>query len=222
MPNLTNSNSSTPMLHVARAIAECLGDGWQATEGPFGPETAELTGPDHQRIELSALGDRWHAQARYPHTRHGLPYGLTWPEITVAARRGAETLAAEITRRLLPGYLAQLKHVLDFQSEAERDEQAQQQAAERIAGLLPGDVRCLDVDASRIIWYLPGHEHSSADICLSRGGTQISKLELARIPIEVAVPLLELLAELTDQPNREASAGTGGAAAAGRREAGRV
>jgi hypothetical protein len=209
------------MPHIARAVAECLGDAWQATDGPFGPDTAELTGPDHQRIELSALGDRWHAQARYPHTRHGLPHGLTWPKITVTARRGAEVLAAEITRRLLPGYLTQLKEVLDFQSEAERDEQAQQQAAERIVGLLPGDVRRLDFDTSRIIWYLPGHEHCRADVCLSRDGTQMSKLELERLPLDAGVQLLEFLAELTE-PSHKTSAGAGDSTGAGRREAGRV
>jgi hypothetical protein len=130
-------------------------------------------------------------------------------------------LAAEITRRLLPGYLAQLKEVLGFQSETERDEQAQQQAAERIVGLLPGDVRRLEFDTSRIIWYLPGHEHSRADICLSHDGTQMSKLELERLPLDAGVQLLEFLAELTE-PSHKTSAGAGDSTGAGRREAGRV
>jgi hypothetical protein len=48
------------------------------------PAVAELQGyepdrftyarprPDHQRIELSALGDRWHACGRFPRSRLGL------------------------------------------------------------------------------------------------------------------------------------------------------
>lgn len=189
--------TTTNMLPVAREAAGYLGDGWQATTGPAGQHAAELTGPDHQRIELSELAGRWHARGLYPHSRHGLPYGITWPEITVAARRGAEALAAEITRRLLPGYLAQLKDVLDYQAGRERDEQAQQEAVERIARLLPGDVRHPGYDASRIIWYLPGHKNGRADICVSGNGTQVSRLELEFIPVETAMRLLEFLADLT-------------------------
>lgn len=104
-------DTEAELRRLAPAIARALGAGWCAREKHT--RYQELAGPDGLLVWLAAT----HPDARKGRvvvrgslplrTRHGqilLDHGISNPQITVAIARGADAVAREIKRRLLPGY----------------------------------------------------------------------------------------------------------------------
>ncbi|WP_029892891.1 hypothetical protein [Nocardia brasiliensis] len=106
----------TNLLELAHQIAAALGPGWSAERGYMIHAHAILHGPGDQALSIR------HGDASHRRTDHGrlkispdygelnrhLNSGEGWTTITVAADRSATTIAAEITRRLLPDYTTTL------------------------------------------------------------------------------------------------------------------
>ncbi len=134
---------------LARRVAAHLG-GFTAVLGDDG---ACLRGPGDQELWLERM---WH-QDRVE-IRGGYPPGeeawdLASHEITVAIARGPQTIASEITRRLLPAYQQDLQVARDRIAQTARDSQ---QRTRRAAGLLttiPGSRATDGKQDAAIHWY---------------------------------------------------------------------
>lgn len=125
--------TDTEFLRVAGAVAEHLGDGWRTEPGTF----ADLVNLAHR--DGRCLETRRHSRAPermligevFP--PGPTPYGLTSRTITVRITRGPAVIAAEITRRLLPGYQESLDLVRRHQQQDAEGREALHSAVERLA-----------------------------------------------------------------------------------------
>ena len=121
------------------------------------------------------------------------------PHITVAIARGPTTVAAEITRRLLPHYTEALARVLDAIAVQQANHAAQRDRAARLAGLLP-DARPHRAGRHRteVRWYGPGAVSGTVDLLYGDGATV--NLQLDRVPFELAWRMLERLVQAGAAP----------------------
>lgn len=98
-----------------------------------------LTRPDGARLVIRRpwrRPERLRIIAGYPSGKaaHDLPRH----EITVAASRGAQTIAAEITRRLLPAYERDLATFRDRLAKTAAEDVKRAEFAQRLLTILPG------------------------------------------------------------------------------------
>jgi hypothetical protein len=101
----------------AAEVAKALGDGWTYTrtfDGDGKPTWfATLTGPNGASLHLSreSRTGRYQWSGNYPRDAKGQdhkPYNATRPEISTSPEKTPVQAARDITRRLLPDYLALL------------------------------------------------------------------------------------------------------------------
>lgn len=168
-------NTEAELRRLAPAIARALGPSWRATMRH--DHYAELSGPEGQGVGIFAS---------YPHAAKGravvrgiLPTrtrrgdslssnGIENPEVTVALSRGAEAIARDIARRVMPGYLVALAAMRERIASEDGFRDATEAVASKLAGIcgaeyttggrfhLPnafasyGDVRVNSADSVRI------------------------------------------------------------------------
>lgn len=123
-------------MHIlARGIAAHLG-GFSVEVNDW---MVRLRGPGGE--ELSVRRARQHpgrvvVHGCYPDIDAAL--GMPAHEITAAASRGPAAIAADITRRLLPGYRASLTQVHDRIARRDWDDTQRAHVAARLAAAIPG------------------------------------------------------------------------------------
>ena len=137
MPESTNFDLEA----LAHDVALALGEGWQVGATPGYPgDPVHLDGPDGAGLSLAPATykpDKVQISGVYP------PHDLDrskHPGITVSVRRGGELIAREISRRLLPPYLAELAEVLASNATAKANRGARLQLAYDLAACLGGHV----------------------------------------------------------------------------------
>ncbi|MGW3353297.1 hypothetical protein ACWDA3_59275 [Nonomuraea rubra] len=121
--------------------------------------------------------------------------------ITCAAARGARAIAADINRRLLPDYHAELDKVL--QAIADHLTALDQQAAtaEAVAVAIPGARSWLFGSDRRVrTSYEPGGK-VSADFRITDSGSRLTVIDLQVHSLEHARRVAELVAELAAEPS---------------------
>ena len=138
---MTTREHKLVLEQTADAVAEHLGDGW-ATEptgerwGPHlvGPDGVrlELTNPDYDRLE------RVHIAGIYPSGRNWRANRVVIDAINVRLSRGPETIAKEINRRLLPGFLPALREAQAWYAAQERKAELVRATCEELAELVAG------------------------------------------------------------------------------------
>lgn len=129
---------------VAEELSKATGATWTRT-ARFGDEDwrAEVAGPGAQALFLS---NTWGGRGRlyisgsFPNGVE-LPYKAERPSITVAENKTPDRIAADITRRLLPAYVALLITVLDKKAKAEEFEAGRQRLAAEVAIIVGGKVK---------------------------------------------------------------------------------
>lgn len=134
-----STDAGARMRNLAREIAPLLGDGWayDATREDF-TWAAFIDGPNGERLQLAApmydAPGKVTIHANLPDgSRDVLRYDENGRhEIGVSESRGAQVIAREITRRLLPSYLEQLA---DVQARISRKNHAAEVRADVVANL---------------------------------------------------------------------------------------
>jgi len=179
---------------IAGQVARYLPGGRWALEASWDGCGSILAGPDGARLHLTGPRDgKVHVSGCFPMT----VMRVTGCGINVGASRPPAVIAAEISRRLLPGYLGQLRQVAEYNDAEERDRETRTQVIGKIAAMFPGShVRTA------------GHRGMYTEALLNGGGTVEAygdagtvKLELHSIPADVAMAMLAVLADArrTDQ-----------------------
>jgi hypothetical protein len=185
---------------VARHLGDRRGEKWTAGEGyhswqrrlhgPYGEVLFVNIRPNHEdRIRVSGELPRCDCRPEDDHT------------ITVAASRTPKAIAAEVDRRLLPGYLADLNWVRERNAHAGLQYTHRVLTLERIAGLFGVVYQPEDYD--------PGRSSSRAELTVRGDGWTVTvtmqgpaltmDVQLSRIPEADAY---ELLAELAGRVKR--------------------
>lgn len=191
---------------LSRAVATHLGPEWTLDLTTLGEPDRPigLHGPDGARLLIGF--DNWSRPQRaeiwgtYP-DRIGLDYRLPRHEITCSRGRGAQVIAREITRRLLPEYLVDLSTAHDIAARRARQKQARADTAGRIAAVLPG--AHLSEDDSRgslsreIRLNLPGE--AWGDVHLDLDG-QAADVKLHNVPADALVHLVAALSAAPAEP----------------------
>jgi len=187
---------------LAAQVAVSLGDGWSpeihddASEhwGTF------LIGPPVDGLPARVLfSEPWGSRGRltisgcYPHSPHGWPREVKHWEITVNPARGAMTIGKEITRRLLPGYFANLQIVADTIQSRTSATDARRQAAVRLCAVLATELpRESERDTSIRVQVHVGPVFGHLDV--DYGGESV-RLELRSVPLTTAEALLRAVVD---------------------------
>lgn len=206
------------LTRLAREVTTKLGEGWYAGAGAW-PEERMLHGPDQAQLRFTGLTDKpghIHISGWYPATRSTLT-GKDWQGINVAASRGAEVLAREITNRLLPRYLERLRELVEYELTA-ADQYAERvkllAEVERLFGAMPTERKPYSGGSEtgysqEARFHLTGrverpYGFSAPHVSVEASGPANSlKLELSTIPVDVALRMLAVLAaELQAKPER--------------------
>lgn len=104
-------NTDVDLARLARDVAHALGPEWVAEPDPEDDTRADLRGPTTEVIELTV--QTWKRSdegklhidgARPDELRDVSVHPAKWGSIRVSYARGPEEIAADIERRLLPGY----------------------------------------------------------------------------------------------------------------------
>ena len=126
----------------------------------------------------------------------------SWPEITVAIARGPHVLAAEIHRRLLPGYTSTYLQITRHNAGGHADQRAGEAAGLLLARQLPGATISRDgTDGTAIArWQGTGGQYGSIRLT---GDGQDTYGDLRAIPLAAAVRIARILSccqTVTGQP----------------------
>ncbi len=196
---------------IARELGKLRGESWAA--GPGWHDTQRrLHGPDEAELFIST--DSWRTRGKGRITAHG-SYPTTNlrvdpEEITVAETRGAEAVAKEISRRLLPAYLDRLAEVREY-NEAERPGyEARGQVLNEVAALFGESYKQEPYEPGRpnsysdgfSLYHLRGRLYGSVE---ASGTPDTLRLDLHSVPRETALRMLALLAEAETEARREQS-----------------
>lgn len=106
---------------LARRIAAALGPDWNLREDVDSWASPVIEGGDGATIYIHLTKGRLSISGGYP-IEYRLTYGVERPCITVSAEKDAATIARDIQRRFLPGYLKTYRVAREHQLESERDE----------------------------------------------------------------------------------------------------
>ncbi len=166
---------------LARQVAAHL-DGFTAVHRDH---NACLRGPDGQELWLHPM---WNHPGRVEIGGHYPPcdetYRLPSHKITVAVARGPQTIAKEITRRLLPAYQHDLKIAHDRIAQTARDHQQRTRHAAALRATIGGCRISDDQRETMIVWYEHGSgggsirlhgDGSSAAIELHAAGPELTR-----------------------------------------------
>ncbi|MBO2464995.1 hypothetical protein [Actinomadura violacea] len=200
-----------------RDVAAELGGLWRASPHHW-DEAVVVEHPDGHRIMLEPdrTGERIYAHGELPNGADNVR-GIRH-EISVRADRGPAALAADITRRLLPGYCKDLAAAQKFLREKEQTARARARKVRQLTGALTGDVRTpahLKCDQwTTISWYTPGAAVREHRIAVLGDGSR-AELTLAALPF----PLVKEICELLARHERAAAKPSSGAGRTGGRAA---
>lgn len=187
--------SSAAAYEVAAKVAAELGDRASPQHAEDGAVIAIASTAGEARLSVDFA---WRDPARlvvtgiYPVTHLER---LHHAEITVRTDRGTAVIAREVSRRLLPGYLAELGRVRETIARDERDAAARQAIGGQVTALFPAD------SFTRVTGY---HGHgteavfhagngSSGTVRMS-GNPSAVGLDLHGVPAAVALRMLAVLA----------------------------
>ena len=115
---MTTRDQAAQTHAYADAVAKALGDGWAYAQNRDAdgkpPWFATITRPDGAGLHLSReyRTGRYQWSGTYPRDTKGqdhMPYNATRPSITTSPDKAPEQAARDVTRRLLPEYLALLE-----------------------------------------------------------------------------------------------------------------
>lgn len=185
---------------AAEQVALELGDGWIANDGDQLSHLAYLDGPDDARLAIRYEWNRKHRVAisgYYPDA----PYGVVNNDhhsITVNAHRGPETVAKEIRRRLLPGYLPDLEDAKAAIAKHHADTAAANTLAAELGAILDARVTPADSGApggsgirrrqAGVSIYSPGKLYGSLNV--DRYGVSV---ELSHVTADQARAIARIL-----------------------------
>ena len=190
---------------LARDVARHLGPNWTLDTSALGERhrPLALNRPDGARLLIGF--DDWTRARRveiwgtYP-DRIRITHRLPRHEITVSRARGAQVIAREIVRRLLPAYQPDLCRAREIVLRRAQQKQDRDRLAEQITEALPrtqliedearGTLSCDLREA------LPGRAWGSID--LDRDG-QAATVDLHQIPAYVVVRVVAALKEAADE-----------------------
>lgn len=175
---------------TAESVAEAL-EGFSVDTSWDNSWNVPLNGPNGARIFLSLDRGRVEVGGAYPDGYYQALGSQERHEITVALSRGPVTIAREIVRRLLPGYLATLAEVQEKMRLDQEAKDMRQVAAERLAEVLsiPG-VHLRDGELS---WFSDTPAGYGSARVNYGGGT--AAIEARSVTLEVAERILCVLAE---------------------------
>ncbi len=159
-----------------------------------------LHGPDGAALALIRL---WHNPLRvsvhggYPAGTAQVAYHLPSHSITVAVSRGAQAVAGDIARRLLPGYLADLARAQEALRARADATQAREKVAAGLLAAVPGLRRGVASD-TRVTLVHYGHGGgASGSVEISGSGDEVS-ISLSG-PARVLLPVFTA-ALVNDEP----------------------
>jgi hypothetical protein len=177
---------------LAADVAAGLGLGWVAD-----PEVTDwqawVCGPDGQRLLLSPPDNREcpqrvQVQTCFPWSSGSYHRSVESRHITCALARGAEDVARDIARRLLPGYLEELAEDRRRAERVEADENRRQVMLLRYERLVP---RSQIIEHSQSVYL--GMKEGHGEVRPSHDGYRATvKLEV--IPMDLAEQILHTLA----------------------------
>jgi hypothetical protein len=186
---------------IARELGKLRGETWTAGPGWHSTQR-KLCGPDEAELFIST--DSWRARGKGRITAHG-SYPTTNlrvhpEEITVAETRGAEAVAKEISRRLLPAYLDRLAEVREYNEGERAGYEARGKALNEVAARFgnaykqepyePG--RSNTYSDSFSLYHLHGRLYGSVE---ASGAPDTLRLDLHSVPRETGLRMLAVLAE---------------------------
>jgi hypothetical protein len=189
---------------VAHELGKIRGEVWSTTEG-WDQRSRRLRGPggaalllredyrDNRRVSVTGSFPRTGRRA-------------VAPEITASHERGAAAVAKDISRRLLPGYLAELAEVLKYNEVEQANYDARAALLNQMAGIFGGQYgehRAPYEPGSSTNWrdimhlrHVPGYHGLGYGSVEASGHPDTVNVELTGLPSEVALALLQRLAEL--------------------------
>jgi hypothetical protein len=202
-------DSDLQLRQLAAEVADQLSDGWQPDtkrNSDWGHGAHLRQGQDPDAPSLALYGEDWRASSKgriritgsWPPDRHPYPYGLHTPSIGVAICRGAETIAKEITGRLLPAYREGLAKVIANNDQDRRDTAQMHAAAERLADTLRPFAQQVWVrEWGRTDLEVHGYldvagAHRTADAKVNHNGTEVT-VELRNLSVDAAVQVFRAL-----------------------------
>lgn len=192
---MMSTEESTITQQLAGFIADELGDAWRIdTSDDFaGHRSTYLDGPDGARLSISLdwrNADRVKVYGVYP--RHE-KYGVEHHEIGVGRDRGPAVIAREITRRLLPTYLAELTDVRNDNAERVQMRAARATLAQKLAEIIGGTIDSDDdrSTSTRVRWY--DNERGYGHVQISYRADSISELEVRSASVPSVIAALQAL-----------------------------
>jgi hypothetical protein len=174
-------------VEVAKALTAQTGDSYVAECHPehWG---ADIVGPDGVRL-FCADAERYGGKAERVEIMGSYPTGYLNKvgraedfAIKVRRDRGVETIAKEIVRRLLPGYLPELARVVERIASHDKGKSDQQATAERLAAMFGETVR----DGE----FQPRIGNGYGTVRVLTGGDKVS-LDLNYIDVDMAERMLK-------------------------------
>lgn len=185
---------------VAGQVVRYLPGSW-APEASWDGCGAMLAGPSGARLHLTGPRDgRVHVSGCFPPTS----LRVTSHGISVGASRPPAVIAAEIARRLLPGYLVQLADIGEHDAAEQAAREARTVLAEKITALFPAGAavmpaHCQGSARSEIVLHLG--EAGGGWVKFYGAGLEV-ELDRIRVPAAVAVEMLAVLAARARQEAR--------------------
>lgn len=181
---------------VARSLSAARGEQWTQGEG-WDSGQRRLHGPDGAALFISydyRSPARVSVSGEMPRTDR--PLGRH--HVTAAASRGAEGIAGDVARRLLPGYLADLATARERNAAVVANWEGRAQALDLVAGLFGARFHRYDavheigVTPDRDVYRLPDHLSGTVE---ATGDPRTLDVRLRNVPADVARCMLAVLAE---------------------------
>jgi hypothetical protein len=145
---------------------------------PYMRDTVRLHGPDGAVLTLTRQRNnplRLSVHGRYPPGTTQVAYHLPSHTITISISRGAQAIARDIARRLLPGYLADLaraQQALHTRADASR---ARERVAAQLLAVVPGLRRGVASDTRvTLVYYGQRHSGTNGSVEISGPGDEVS------------------------------------------------
>jgi len=190
----------TDVSTLAGQIATRLGSGWQAAPGEW---VTTLHGPHGERLSIHRAryqGSRISIHGRYPDVETG--QGLPSHQITAAISRGPTAIAADITRRLLPGYRTDLAKAAERIARLAREDAQRERLAAELVATIPGATLGPDAQHATVIsWYSQAAGSGSIRLC---GAGTSAQIELSSVPAAVAATIAATIAHAESAPAPQA------------------
>ena len=150
-----------------------------------------MAGPVGERLHLYARNGRLDVSGCFPRTAMRVKHC----SISVGAARPPAVIAAEVARRLLPGYRAALAEVAEYEAAVSAAQLQRDVLAARITGLFPDGAatlpsHCQSAGRTEIVLHLGG---AGGWVKFCGAGLEV-EFDRLRVPADAAVDMLAVLA----------------------------